>query len=81
MKIDAKVEFDDDVASEIGQMEVKVPVDMDYVFGTKAGVTEWVKNALEEKFGRAFSNEDFTIENLKDIVEDISYDEFCDKVQ
>ncbi len=37
MKIDAKIEFDDDVASEIGQTEVKVPVDIDRVFGTKAG--------------------------------------------
>ena len=79
MKIDAEVELSDSKEKDIGESSVKVPVDIDYVEGNADSVKEWVRNALEEKYGDAFSDEDFTITNLDDIVEDIAFDEFEQK--
>ena len=79
MKIDAEVELSDSKEKDIGESSVKVPVDIDYVEGNADSVKEWVRNALEEKYGDAFSDEDFTITNLDDIVEDIAFDEFQQK--
>ena len=76
MKIDAEVELSDSKEKDIGESSVKVPVDIDYVEGNADSVKEWVRNALEEKYGDVFSDEDFTITNLDDIVEDIAFDEF-----
>lgn len=80
MKIDAEVELNEAIEDSQDSKSVKVPVDIDYVVGREDAVVEWVKNALEEKFGRAFCCTDFTITNLEDIVKDIAYDEFCSKV-
>ena len=76
MKIDAEVELSDSKEKDIGESSVKVPVDIDYVERNADSVKEWVRNALEEKYGDVFSDEDFTITNLDDIVEDIAFDEF-----
>ena len=79
MKIDAEVELGDSKEKDIGESFIKVPVDIDYVEGNADSVKEWVRNALEEKYGGVFSDEDFTIANLDDIVEDIAFDEFEQK--
>ena len=79
MKIDAEVELSNSKEKDIGESFVKVPVDIDYVEGDADSVKEWVRNALEEKYGSVFSDEDFTITNLDDIVEDIAFDEFEQK--
>ena len=79
MKIDAEVELSDSKEKDIGESSVRVPVDIDYVEGNADSVKEWVRNALEEKYGDVFSDEDFTITNLDDIVEDIAFDEFEQK--
>lgn len=79
MKIDAEVELNGSKEEDLGESFVKVPVDADYVEGNAESVKEWVKNALEEKYGGAFSDEDFTIANLDNIVEDIAFDEFEQK--
>lgn len=76
MKIDAEVELSDSKEEDYGESFVKIPVDADYVEGNKESVTEWVRNALEEKYQGAFCDEDFTITNLEAIVEDIAFDEF-----
>ena len=79
MKIDAEVELSDSKEKDIGESFVKVPVDIDYVEGNADSVKEWVRNALEEKYDGVFSDEDFTITNLDNIVEDIAFDEFEQK--
>ena len=79
MKIDAEVELSGPKEKDVGESFVKVPVDSDYVEGDADSVKEWVRNALEEKYGSVFSDEDFTITNLDDIVEDIAFDEFEQK--
>lgn len=79
MKIDAEVELSDSKAEDYGEYFVKVPVDADYVEGNEESVKDWVRNALEEKYGGAFCDEDFTITNLENIVEDIAFDEFEQK--
>ena len=80
MKIDAEVELSDSKEKDSGESFVKVPVDIDYVEGNADSVKEWVRNALEEKYGSVFSDEDFTITNLDNIVEDIAFDEFEQKM-
>lgn len=79
MKIDAEVELSDSKEEDYGESFVKVPVDADYVEGNAESVKEWVRNALEEKYGGAFCDGDFTITNLDNIVEDIAFDEFEQK--
>lgn len=79
MKIDAEVELSNSKEKDIGESFVKVPVDIDYVEGNADSVKEWVRNALEEKYGSVFSDGDFTIANLDDIAEDIAFDEFEQK--
>lgn len=76
MKIDAEVELSDSKEEDYGESFVKIPVDADYVEGNAESVKEWVRNELEEKYGGAFCDEDFTITNLDSIVEDIAFDEF-----
>lgn len=76
MKIDAEVELSGSKEEDYGESFVKIPVDIDYVEGNAKSVKEWVRNALEEKYGGAFCDEDFTIANLDSIVEDIAFDEF-----
>ena len=79
MKIDAEVELSNSKGKDVGESFVKVPVDIDYVEGNADSVKEWVRNALEEKYGGVFSDGDFTIANLDDIAEDIAFDEFEQK--
>lgn len=79
MKIDARVEFDEATAAELFRDYVRVPVDMDYVEADYESVHDWVSNELETMFGRSFMREQFTIVNMDEIVEAISFDEFEDK--
>ena len=81
MKIDAEVELNASKEEDYGESFIKIPVDIDYVEGNEESVIEWVRNALEEKYHGVFCDEDFTITNLEDIVEDIAFDEFQDKVE
>lgn len=79
MKIDAEVELSDSKEKDLGESFVKVPVDVDYVEGNADSVKEWVRNELEHRYGGTFCDEDFTIANLDNIVEDIAFDEFEQK--
>ncbi len=80
MKIQAIVEFPRPVGDcEVGD-SIHVDVDEDYVEGTPEAVIEWVRQELESMFMKPFWDEDFTVTNLKEVVETISFDEFIDKV-
>lgn len=80
MKIDAKVKFNKKVAEGLDRDFVRVPVDIDYVSPYESDIYEWVGNELGEMFGRTFGDDEFTITNLEEIVEEINFDEFEDKV-
>lgn len=81
MKIDANVELTDMKAKEYGQTYVKVPVDIDYVEADVDAINEWVANELEEMFGGSFCPDvDFVITNINDILEDMEFDEFENKI-
>jgi len=79
MKIDAEVELGGSKEEDLGESFVKIPVDADYVEGNAESVKEWVRNELEQRYGETFYDEDFTITNLDNIVEDIAFDEFEQK--
>jgi uncharacterized membrane protein len=79
MKIDAKVEFSDEVALQLERSFVRVPVDMDYVEGNEQDIRSWIANELEDMFGRSFMQEDFEVKNMEDIIEEINFDDFEDK--
>ena len=79
MKIDAEVELSDSKEEDLGESFVKVQVDADYVDGNAESVKEWVRNELEQQYGETFYDEDFTITNLDNIVEDIAFSEFEQK--
>lgn len=79
MKIDAKIEFSDEVAEKLGRNWIRVPVDIDYVEDNEDSVKTWVMNELEEMFSQAFSYEDFKITNMDEVLEEIKFDEFEDK--
>lgn len=79
MKIDAEVELGGSKEEDLGESFVKVPVDVDYVEGNAESVKEWVRNELEQQYGETFYDEDFTITNLDNIVEDIAFGEFEQK--
>lgn len=80
MKIDAKVEFSKEIAEQLDRDFVRVPVDIDYVESDEQDIKSWVANELESMFGRSFMQEDFEVKNMEDIIEDIKFDEFEDKV-
>ena len=80
MKIDADIELSDAKSEVCGMTHVKVSVDADYVESNEESVNEWVANELEEKFIGSFCpNVDFPVTNMKDIIEDIAFDDFKDK--
>lgn len=79
MKIDARINFSDQMAKKLERSSIRVPVDMDYVSADSAEVIEWVRNELEEMFGHSFNDEDFEVANMDEILEDIKFDEFEDK--
>lgn len=85
MKIEAKVTFAPSCMFDYNGFGVKtetVNVDADYVEDNDAAVYEWVANELYDKYGINFNPEqDFTIENIDDIVEDLKFDEFKAKTQ
>lgn len=80
MKIDANVEFSEIISKEIGEFSCKIPVDVDYVDDEYENIKDWVRNELEYKWHRPFLDRDFTITNINDIIEDIKFDEFQDKI-
>lgn len=84
MKIDAKIKWlidEPQLGIEVDKLET-VAVDIDYIEPTQDELTDWIENSLAEKYGTSFymSQDDFTIMNMNDLIEDISYDEFQDKV-
>lgn len=80
MKIDAKVEFDDATAKELDRSWFRVPVDIDYVHADEADIREWVANELVDAFGRPFNDESFKITNMQELIEEINFSEFEDKI-
>ena len=80
MKIDAKIEFSDEVAEKLDRNWIRVPVDIDYVEDNEDSVKTWVMNELEEMFSQAFNYEDFNITNMDEVLEEIKFDEFEDKI-
>ena len=81
MKIDAKVEFKDNVAEELDRSFVRVPVDIDYVEADEDDIISWITDKLENMFGRTFCSEDFKVSNMTELVEEIKFDEFKDKTE
>ena len=79
MKIDANIEFSEIIAKEIGEFSCKIPVDIDYVDDDYESINDWVRNELEYKWNRPFFDDDFTITNMDELVENIKFDEFQDK--
>ena len=80
MKIQAIVEFPRPVGDcEVGD-SIHIDVDTDYVESNADSVNEWVRQELESMFMRPFWDEDFNITNLTDILEEIAFEEFNDKV-
>ena len=80
MKIDAKVTFSDEVAEKLDRNWIRVPVDIDYVEDNEDSVKTWVMNELEVTFNQAFNYEDFKIFNMDEILDEIKFDEFEDKI-
>lgn len=80
MKLDAHVGFNSSIAKEIGKDSMTVTVDADYVESDESQIKDWIANELEEMFGRAIMLDDFTVTNMDELVEDIAYDEFKDKI-
>lgn len=85
MKIEAKVKFTPSCMFDyngFGVIAATVNVDADYVEDNEADVYEWVANELYDKYGINFDPEqDFTIENIDDVIEDLKFDEFKAKTQ
>lgn len=79
MKIDAKIEFSDEVANKLDRNFARVPVDIDYVEDNSSSIRTWVCNELEDMFGQAFMNDDFKITNMDELIETIKFDEFENK--
>ena len=77
MKIDARINFSDQMAEKLERRAIRVPVDMDYVSDDSAEVIEWVRNELEEMFGHSFNDEDFEVMNMDKILEDIKQFDFA----
>ena len=80
MKIDAKIEFSPSTAAKLGRDQAIVPVDIDYVEGNEDAVNEWVLIELESMFGQSFKYDDFRVNNMDEVIEDIKFDEFESKV-
>ena len=80
MKIDAKIEFNDKTAEELGRSWFHVPVDIDYVHADEAEIREWVSNELAEAMGRTIDDDCFEITNMQEIIQEINFDEFQQKV-
>ena len=80
MKIDAKIAFSDEVAEKLDRNWIRVPVDIDYVEDNEDSVKTWVMNELEVMFNQAFNYEDFKITNMDEVLEEIKFDEFEDKI-
>lgn len=83
MKIDANVWFNTVLTKRLGICQTRVPVDMDYVKSNSESIEEWVRNELEDKFGISMDAArplPFVIENINDIIEDIKFEEFQDKI-
>ena len=80
MKIDAKIEFSDEVAEKLDRNWIRVPVDIDYVEDNEDSVNTWVMNELEVMFSQAFNYEDFKITNMDEVLEEIKFDEFEDQI-
>ncbi len=75
MKIEAKVKFAPSCMFDhngFGGVAATVSVDADYVEADDTAVYEWVTNELYDMYGVNFDPEqDFTIENIDDVIEDL----------
>lgn len=55
---------------------VCVSVDCDYVKSNEDDIAQWVENELQDEFGRSFVyREDFEINNLDKLIEELTCDE------
>lgn len=58
----------------------RVSVDSDYVESNESDIAQWVETELEDRYGKSFVyREDFEIDNLDELIEELAYDEFEDK--
>jgi len=85
MKIDAKIKWlIDEPQFDIAVDKIEtVLVDADYVEAESEDILQWIENALSEKYGTSFyeCQNDFTVMNMAELIQDISYDEFQDKTE
>ena len=81
MKIQVKVSFPNHVAKTLprGETETEVWIDEDYTEDNESSVYSNTENELYEKYGRSFNYDEFKVENLYNILEDIKYEEFKEK--
>ena len=78
MKIDAKIEFNDNVAKEFGYMTT-VAIDTDYTESNTESINESVEHELYEKFGVSINPFDYEITNMNELIAELAYEEFLDK--
>ena len=82
MHIDANVSFlkSFDGLDINENTNTRVSVDSDYVESNESDIAQWVETELTDKYGKNFIyREDFEIDNLDEIIEELAYDEFEDK--
>lgn len=82
MHIDANVSFlkSFDGLDINENTNTRVSVDSDYVESNEPDIAQWVETELTDKYGKNFIyREDFEIDNLDEIIEELAYDEFEDK--
>ena len=71
MKIDARITFTEKTAKQVGRDTFRVEVDLDEVEDTVDSVYEYVSDKLSEAFGGTFFEDEYEIENLDEIIEEI----------
>lgn len=81
MKIQADVLFTKQVNDVRPNDRAFVNVDADYVEDNEEEVNEWVADELFNMFGFSFNFDEFEVTNMKDILEDLAFDEFQSKTQ
>lgn len=76
MKIDAKVTFKGQLKNDMQVQTTSVPIDLDYVECNEDDVIEWIRQHLENNCHCPVMNEDFTVENMEDIMRELAILEY-----
>lgn len=72
MKLEAKVHLNED------NIDVTVLVDNDYVTNDEDEIKTYIQDELYTMYGKTIT--DFEVSNMSELLEDIAYDEFQNKV-